>query len=133
MKWGFITLLMICLLSLATARAGDAIEKQISFKNPDGTTLRGTLVLPNSDPSAQFPALVLLQGSGPTNRDGNQAPLTVTNFLKQIADGLASHGIATLRFDKRGMYANLPELPKDRDRYSDFFRWENFVGDARAA
>ena len=77
--------------------------------------------------------MVMLQGSGPTNRDGNQAPMIVTNLLKQIADDLAAHGIATLRFDKRGMYANSAELPADQNKLSDFFRFENFVSDARAA
>jgi dienelactone hydrolase len=57
----------------------------------------------------------------------------MTDLLKQIALKLADRGIATLRFDKRGMYANAAELPKDKAKYGDFFTWENFVGDAVSA
>jgi acetyl esterase/lipase len=122
-----------CFLLIATATAIGEVEKQVSFKGADGTILRGTLLLPTDDPSRRFPALVLLQGSGPTNREGNQLPWVLTNFLKQIAGAMADHGIATLRFDKRGMYANKSELPKDPNLYGDFYRWEKFAGDVRSA
>ncbi len=102
-----------------------------SFQRANGATLAGTLLLPTSEGSA--PALVLLAGSGPTDRDGNQPPAMMTNLLKQIAQGLADQGIATLRFDKRGMYANGAHLPKDPSQYGEFFAWENFVGDAASA
>jgi len=58
--------------------------------------LPGTLVLPRT--RAPFPAVVLVHGSGPQDRDetiGANRP-----FL-DIARGLAAHGIATLRYDKR--------------------------------
>jgi hypothetical protein len=54
-------------------------------------------------------------------------------LLKQLAAGLSRHGIASLRFDKRGMHANRDELPKDIADYGDFFAWENFVGDVACA
>jgi uncharacterized protein len=108
-----------------------ADEQQVTFPGAAGATLAGTLELPPG--TATAPALVLLAGSGPTNRDGNQPPTFMTDLLKQIAQGLADQGIATLRYDKRGMYANSAELPRDPAKYGDFFTWENFVGDAVAA
>lgn len=108
-----------------------ADEQQVSFHGAEGATLAGTLVLPAGERSC--PALVLVAGSGPTDRDGNQPPTVMTDLLKQIAHGLADRGIATLRYDKRGMYANSAELPKDSSKYGDFFQWENFVGDVVAA
>jgi len=127
--------LCLCLLISATSPifATEPSEKQVSFKGADGTSLAGTLLLPPQAATAKVPALVLLAGSGPTDRNGNQPPLLTTDLLKQIAQGLANNGIATLRFDKRGMYANAAELPKDRSQYGDFFSWENFVGDSAAA
>ncbi len=126
-----IHILLIWMICSPSHAVGNASEEQVSFPGADGVTLHGTLQRPAGErPGA---ALVLLAGSGPTDRDGNQPPALVTDVLKQIAAGLADQGIATLRFDKRGMYANKADLPKDIARYGDFFSWENFVGDAAAA
>ena len=46
-----------------------------------------------------LPGVVLLAGSGPTDRNGNQPPALMTDLLKQVADALASQGIASLRYD----------------------------------
>ncbi|MDR9856071.1 prolyl oligopeptidase family serine peptidase [Paenibacillus sp. VCA1] len=59
--------------------------------------LHGILTLPNEN-HRLFPAVVLVQGSGPSNMDekiGNNYP------FKDIAEGLSEKGIAVLRYDKR--------------------------------
>ncbi len=58
--------------------------------------LGATLTLPNG--SGPFPAAVLVHGSGPNDRD---ASVGATKILRDIAHGLASSGIAVLRYDKR--------------------------------
>ena len=58
--------------------------------------LPGTLTMPNGD--GPFPAVVLLAGSGPNDRDETIGP---NKPLRDIAWGLASAGIAVLRYDKR--------------------------------
>lgn len=58
--------------------------------------LPGTLTLP--DGSGPFPGLVLVHGSGPNDRDETIGP---NKIFKDIAWGLASKGIAVLRYDKR--------------------------------
>lgn len=91
--------------------------------------LRGTFTKPEG---SGLPAVLLLPGSGPTDRNGNQPPQITTDLLKEMADGLASVGIASLRFDKRavgGYSASWPKAVADIDK---FFRWENFVADAKA-
>ena len=55
----------------------------------------GTLSLPNS--SRPVPAVVLVSGSGPADRD---ATIGRNKIMKDLAWGLASQGIAALRFDK---------------------------------
>lgn len=124
----FSSIILICWTSY-TAKA--STEREVKFQGAEGATLVGTFQLPTSGAAA--PALVLLAGSGPTDRDGNQPPAIKTDLLKQIAQGLADQGIATLRFDKRGMYANSADLPKDPSQYGEFFTWENFVADAASA
>jgi dienelactone hydrolase len=59
-------------------------------------TLPGTLTLPNG--AGPFPALVLVHGSGPNDRDETLGP---NKPFADLAAGLASRGIAVLRYDKR--------------------------------
>lgn len=83
----------------------------------------GTLTLPLGQ--GQYPAVVLLAGSGPSDRD---ATIKRNKPLKDLASGLATRGIATLRFDKvthahRDQVANRP----------DFTVNDEYVHDAVAA
>lgn len=102
--------------------------QQVSIPGKDGLALAGTLVRP-----PRVPAMVLLQGSGPVDRDGNIPGAFATDLEKQIAEALADAGIASLRYDKRGEYANKAQLPADKDALVDFLDWDNFVDDAAAA
>jgi uncharacterized protein len=58
--------------------------------------LPGTLALPNGP--GPFPSAVLVHGSGPNDRDETIGP---NKPFKDLAGGLASRGIAVLRYDKR--------------------------------
>jgi hypothetical protein len=124
-------ILLISLLTSPSLAAEASIEQPVTFPGAAGATLAGTLQLPPGD--GPFPALLLVAGSGPTDRNGNQPPFLITDLLKQFAKGLADKGIASLRFDKRGMYANSAQLPKDPSKLSEFFTWENGIGDVVAA
>jgi len=67
--------------------------------------LSGTLELPSQ--ISPLPVALIIAGSGPTDRDGNSAGLPGKNdSLKLLAAGLSAHGIATLRYDKRGIAAS---------------------------
>jgi dienelactone hydrolase len=59
-------------------------------------TLPGTLTLPAS--STPAPAVVFVHDAGPHDRDSTYGP---NKLFKEFADGLASRGIASLRYDKR--------------------------------
>ena len=61
-----------------------------------GWPLPGTLTLPVGD--GPFPAVVLVHGSGPNDRDESFGP---NKPFRDLAEGLASRGIAVLRYDKR--------------------------------
>ena len=60
-------------------------------------------------PAAQH-VVVIIPGSGPTDRDGN-GPLVQTDTYRLLAEGLATKGIASLRIDKRGMFASRAAIP----------------------
>ncbi|MFG1860768.1 alpha/beta hydrolase family protein [Microbispora bryophytorum] len=68
-----------------------------------GERLAGTLTLPDGD--GPFPAVLLVPGSGPVDRDSDhrRLPLGVT---RQLAEAFAAAGIASLRYDKRGVGAS---------------------------
>ncbi len=59
--------------------------------------LNGLLTLPD-ETSEPVPAVVMVHGSGPSNMDEKVMKLTP---FKDLAEGLARHGIASLRYDKR--------------------------------
>jgi dienelactone hydrolase len=79
----------------AYVNPGKFEEKEITFGS-EPWTLPGTLTLPTG--AGPFPAVVLVHGSGPNDRDETIGP---NKPFKDIAQGLASQGIAVLRYDKR--------------------------------
>lgn len=62
--------------------------------------LFGTLTTP--DLTKKYPVALIISGSGPTDRNGNN-PMMKNNSLKMLAEALAKNGIASLRYDKRGI------------------------------
>ena len=83
--------------------------------------LAGTLLYPAS--TDQVPLALIIAGSGPTDRDGNN-PMMQNNSLKMLAEGLAAHGIASVRFDKRGVGASKAALQNERD-----IRFDHMIAD----
>ncbi|MEV8266596.1 alpha/beta hydrolase [Microbacterium sp. NPDC076911] len=68
--------------------------------NLDGIVMAATLVLPNG--AGPFPAVVLVAGSGPTDRDWCSPLVSGTNGSGRLfAEAFAEAGIASLRYDKR--------------------------------
>ncbi|MBS1673330.1 MAG: alpha/beta fold hydrolase [Actinobacteria bacterium] len=79
----------------------------------DGIDMFGTLTVPDGE--GPFAAVVLVAGSGPTDRDWNSPMLPGTNGSgRLLAEALADGGIASLRYDKRAsgphVVENLPRL-----------------------
>jgi len=73
-------------------------SEDITFENKKvGINLAGTLTLPNKE--GVFPAVILISGSGPQNRD--EELLGHKPFLV-LSDFLTKNGIAVLRYDDRG-------------------------------
>jgi pimeloyl-ACP methyl ester carboxylesterase len=62
--------------------------------------LKGTLLMPDDDDAEM---VLILPGSGPTDRDGNNPLVGKPNSYKLLAEALAEEGVASVRVDKRGM------------------------------
>jgi uncharacterized protein len=84
--------------------------------------IHGTLTVPDEN---KVPVVLLIAGSGPTDRNGNSASGLKTNSFLMIADSLKRNGIACLRYDKRSVGAsdNTPEKE---------MKFEDLVNDAIA-
>ena len=109
-------------------------QRALRFAGSQGATLAGTLLLPIWSELEKVPGVVLVSGSGPTDRDGNNALVPDRiDLLKQIAELLAEAGIASLRYDKRGIGSSSAKPHGSIAELERFFSWENFVGDVVAA
>jgi len=109
-------------------------QRAVRFAASEGATLAGTLLMPIWTELEKVPGVVLVSGSGPTDRDGNN-PLVPEriDLMKQIAALLAEAGIASLRYDKRGIGGSTPRPSGSLAEQERFFAWDNFVGDVAAA
>lgn len=88
-------------LALAALSTPGAAQEALTAPGPQGA-LAGTLVRPAGD----GPVVLIVPGSGPTDRDGNN-PLGVSAApYRLLAEALAGHGIGTVRIDKRGMFGS---------------------------
>lgn len=98
-------------VSMATQAASGAVptplptavpnfrSDDVTFVSHDGTKLSGTLTVPEHMAVA-MPAVVLVHGSGPANRNEQVGPNPI--FL-ELSNALSNHGFVVLRYDKRGV------------------------------
>jgi hypothetical protein len=109
-------------LAFVFGLAGNAAAEPIDLK-VDGGTLHGALEMP---PGVEaMPVALIIAGSGPTDRDGNNPLVGKNNCLKMLALGLAAKGIASLRYDKRGIGASAGAARQEAD-----LRFNTYIADA---
>ncbi len=93
--------LLLAAAALAVVPAGPPASSEL--KAGPNNVLAGTLLRPAGRPKA---ALVIIPGSGPTDRDGNNPLGVKTAPYRKLAEALAERGVATVRIDKRGMFGS---------------------------
>jgi len=105
-------------------RADVGAESAFDLVTPTGT-IYGTLRLPEAV-SGKVPVVLIVAGSGPTDRDGN-SPVLRLDIYKKLAAALAARGIASVRYDKRGIAASQAAGPTE-----SALRFDAYVDDAAA-
>jgi uncharacterized protein len=82
--------------------------------------LHGTLEIPAG--KGPFPVALIIAGSGPTDRNGNATLMGLnTDCYERLAASLARHGIASIRYDKRGAGQDfILALPESRLRFGTY-------------
>lgn len=127
-KIGFLVLS----LCLASTLSGFAQKKstELNLVTTKGS-LSGTLL-----PAGRNQTIaIIIAGSGPTDRDGNNYLGVKANSYKLVAEGLAKQGIASLRYDKRAVGKSISPGMKEADlRFDDYINdvksWFNYVIDS---
>lgn len=104
MRLGTVIVAVAAALLLAgSAQAADRADREVTAPGPLAP-LHGALL--EAAAPATAPVVLILPGSGPTDRDGNN-PLGVTAApYRLLAQALAAQGVTTLRIDKRGIAAS---------------------------
>lgn len=96
------------LLALVMASSAAApVESALEAPGPAGP-LTGTMLAPDSGPG---PVALIIPGSGPTDRDGNNPLGVKAATYRLLAQALAARGVATVRIDKRGMFGSAAAVP----------------------
>jgi len=98
-------------------------ESPFSLKAISGI-INGTLTMPKNA-SGAIPVVLIIAGSGPTDRNGNSPQLQLkTNAYRELAEGLGKNGIASVRYDKRMVGAS-----QTNNKEADL-RFDDYVDDA---
>jgi pimeloyl-ACP methyl ester carboxylesterase len=98
-----------CLLALMTSGAALAAGPEQAVEAPGPLApLRGSLL---GAERTGTPLMLIVPGSGPTDRDGNGPLGLKASSYRLLAEGLAAQGIATVRIDKRGMFGSAAAVP----------------------
>ena len=121
MRKGLIIIMVAALFLLGGCGEGGLPEEDYNLEVAEGE-IKGSLMLPEGE--GPFKLAIIHQGSGPTDRDGNSAIAGDNNSLKMVAEDLAQAGIASLRFDKRGIAKSMSLIEREEDLV-----FEDYVND----
>ena len=113
--------------TVAPAVSAPAVPQEVQVAGPVGP-LAGTFL----DAGSRTPALLIIPGSGPTDRNGDNALGVKGAVYRQLAEGLHARGITTLRTDKRGIGGSAkavadPNAVTIADYVSDTGKWVDLL------
>lgn len=122
-------LLVVATIAIVTASAALVAQTPTADVAYDLTTptgvIAGTLRMPTANQfssrrrPSQGPVVLIIAGSGPTDRNGNSGTQVTGNTYAMLADALAVRGIASVRYDKRGIAASRVAGQREADMRFD--------------
>ena len=119
----FLTIFIAC----DDSKTNENIEESPFYETeiaitPDSVDIFGTLLMPDS--VGKFPLVIIVAGSGPTDRDGNNRLGITAKPYFLIADTLVKRGIASFRYDKRAIGKSVVKNLQEKD-----LRFDTYVND----
>ena len=121
-----------CTEESAVASMRDAVpaEPETTFVSREISA--GKLSGLHIDTGADSPVILIVPGSGPTDRDGNNPQGVNANIYKHLAEQLAARSISTVRVDKRGMFSSAaagdPNAVTVEVYAEDYRNWVDTIG-----
>ena len=121
--------ILLALIVLASHTYAQQIHDTISTETnivlqAKTAKIKGTLSVPSK--GRKFPLVIIIAGSGPTDRNGNSGSDVTSNSYKILADSLLQHNIASLRYDKRGIGESADSTIKEANMV-----FETYITDAK--
>lgn len=120
LKMKYTLILFLLFFGIASSQTNDQHSEDLSIT----PLIDGTLLFPEA--SEKIPLAIIIAGSGPTDRNGNQQMMK-NNSLKFLAEGLYPKNIASFRYDKR-----IVKQLKNGTVNEKNIRFEDFIDDADA-
>ncbi len=118
-----LALVFVAFQSMAATINDSTFNETTVVLHTSSGNLVGTLTFPTK--SSKVPVALIIAGSGPTDRDGNN-PMAKCANLQKLAYSLANNHIASLRFDKRAIGASKAAATSEAD-----LRFETYIADAK--
>jgi len=122
-KHTFILIFFILNTKFLIAEINHKYEESEVILNTKTGNISGTLTIARKPKIS--PVVLIIAGSGPTDRDGNSALNLKSDAYKMLAIKLAANGISSLRYDKRGIGKSNLALKKESEA-----NFNNYVNDA---
>lgn len=113
--------LLFCVFIFSASAHASEVELTL---HTTGGDVEGSLLIPDTE--EPVPVALIIAGSGPTDRNGNNPSMT-NNSLLMLATELGKNNIASLRYDKRGIGKSRASGLSEAD-----LRFEHYIEDARA-
>ncbi len=114
--------ILIAVLFVQLTWAQKFVSEEVYVSSYDSLKLSGTLLMPKKNQDKLILA-VIIAGSGPTDRDGNNGMMN-NNSLKFLAENLTNNKIATFRYDKRAVGKSLSSKIKEEN-----LRFDHYIND----
>ncbi|MBU5437351.1 lysophospholipase [Tissierella sp. MSJ-40] len=116
------TVISIVMIATIGCTKKSFTEEEYNLELEEGI-IHGTMTLPKKWNNSTV--ALIISGSGPTDRDGNNPISGKNNSLKMISESLAEEGITSVRYDKRGIGASKGLVEKEEDLI-----FEDYISDA---